>query len=201
VSGSRQDDEAPLDPNEPPRPPDMAAEERGLGEPAYPPPQYQQYGPAQSGPAGYPPYLSAGYPQQPWSPGQPPGGYEAPNTGRRTRLIIAVAAILLVGAALGSYFIFFSRGPGSSSPKAAAEAWLDAVNAGDLKKARQLTCAQDLPKIVSIERRPGSYRITGTKLTDSRHAEVHVVFDIAPDPLPREVNLPVAKKDGWQVCF
>jgi hypothetical protein len=58
-------------------------------------------------------------------------------------LVIAlVAAIVLVGAAVAGHFVFFSGGSGSS-PRAAAKAWLDAVDAEDFTKVQQLTCAQD----------------------------------------------------------
>ena len=43
--------------------------------------------------------------------------------------------------------------------------------------------------------------VTGARLIDSKHAEVHVVFSGLRYPFPQEENLPVANKAGWQVCF
>jgi hypothetical protein len=198
MSDSRLDG-APVDPNqfEPPRP-DPTAAQPGSGQWPAPPPY--QYGPGQWGPAEYPPYPSPGYPQQSWLPGQPPDYAAArPRRGRRGLVIALLAAVVLVAAAVASYFLFVSGGSGSS-PKAAAKAWLDALNARDLIKVKSLTCAQDRNLIGSTEP-PGSFRIIGTKLTDAKHAVVRVVFNEDPFPVTQQADLPVAYNDGWQVCF
>lgn len=216
MSDSWHDDGALIDPN---------AQRPELGESPYPrsppaqpseTPGYAQSGYPWSLPTDYPQYTwSPGNPwsppsdhsQQRWSPGAPPGDSAPARTAHKRRgLVIAlVAAIVLVGAAVAGHFVFFSGGSGSS-PRAAAKAWLDAVDAEDFTKVQRLTCAQDrnfMVKSLLVQAfpHPGGYSITGTNLTDSKHALVHITFAGFRYPFAQEANVPVSKHGGWRVCF
>jgi hypothetical protein len=198
MSDSRHDDGAPIDPNA--QPPE-------LGE--WPYPQSPPAPPSETigyGQSGYP-WSPPDHSQQRWSPGAPRGDYAPARTAhRRSGLVIfLVAAIVLVGAAVAGHFVFFSGGSGSS-PRAAAKAWLDAMNAQDFTKVQQLTCAQDRnfmvkSLLVQVFPHPGGYRITGTNLTDSKHALVHITFPGFRYPFAQDANVPVSMHGGWRVCF
>ena len=154
----------------------------------YPPPQ--QYG-------AYPP----GYGPQPGGYG--PGGYGPPPKSNRTRnLVIAVVAVLLVGAGIG-IAIARSSGNESTGADAALRTWVRAFGAHDLGGVRSQICAK--PALIALDSltqsnidRVSSATVTGTAAESGSVAAGRMSLTVSGIPATYVVGL---RNEGARWCI
>jgi hypothetical protein len=196
VSGPQPYPQQPLNPTRPlPQLPDPH-------QPQYPSPGY---GPVDSNPGGgYPPgYGAAGAAT---GPGQP-GGFDTAGTGtRRTGLLAAIGAAVLVVALVVAYFALSSgSGASASTPKDAVKKLLEARRSSNLNQATKFLCQRDIAlgeagKLDSAGR-VVSYSVGPTSRKNGL-TTVEATVTTTQSSRPGTQAIPVVKEGGsWKVCF
>jgi hypothetical protein len=155
-----------------------------------------------------PPYAGQPYPgYAAWSPAYPPGAYPPPAPKNRTRWIvgIAVGLVVLLAGAVGAYLVLRP----DDSPRSAFDNWWAAVQDGDIRQVRALTCAEyaadgiDLNDIDTEELRSAAWAVTEVDQIDDDTAEVTFTVSFSSDgqPMSAQMRWSVVRERGsWKLC-
>lgn len=149
-----------------------------------------------------------GHPGAPGQPFNPPPVVVKPARRNRTKLFVAIGAVVTVVALVAAGVLVFTRSKdaaGAATPKEAARAYLEALERGDAKSALALTSFSppDTTFVTDevLRKQQEKFPIRNIRVLGEDTNLVHVVFDIGDDVYDGYMTVtPPADGKGWLVA-